>query len=131
MQTEMATRKTESSLEALNAQIAELQAQADALRKKEVADVIEKIKTAIAHYGLTASDLGLAATTRKPGRPKKAVAASGEKPTRKNAAKKRQPPVVKYADDKGNTWVGMGKRPAWFTAALASGKKPEDLLVKA
>jgi len=43
----------------LDAQIASLQAQADAMRKKEVAGVIAKGKDAFAHYGLTAADLGL------------------------------------------------------------------------
>lgn len=126
----MATKKSETTLESLTAQIAELQAQADALRKQEMADVIGKIKTAIEHYGLTAADLGLAATARKPGRPAKAAASSSEKPARKNAAKKKQPAAVKYTDGQGNTWVGMGKRPLWFTAALAAGKTAADLLVK-
>ena len=40
------------------------------------------------------------------------------------------PRAVKFEDDQGNTWRGMGKRPAWFKAALASGKTPEDLLAK-
>ena len=45
----MATKKSGPTLAALNAQIAALQAQADALRKKEVAEVVAKIKDAIAH----------------------------------------------------------------------------------
>ena len=61
----MATKKRGPTLAALNAQIAALQAQADALRKKEVAEVVAKIKDAIVHYGLTAADLGLAPTARK------------------------------------------------------------------
>ena len=28
------------------------------------------------------------------------------------------------------TWSGRGKRPRWFTAALAAGKKEKDLLVR-
>ena len=54
----MATSKSGPTLAALNAQIAALQAQADALRKKEVAEGIAKVKGAIAHYGLTTADLG-------------------------------------------------------------------------
>jgi DNA-binding protein H-NS len=61
----MATKKSGQTLAALNAQIAALQTQADALRKKEVAEVVAKIKDAIAHYGLTAADLGLATGARK------------------------------------------------------------------
>nr|MBA3478279.1 H-NS histone family protein [Lautropia sp.] len=34
---------------------------------------------------------------------------------------------VKYRDEAGNTWSGLGKRPNWFKSALASGKSAEDL----
>ena len=126
----MATKKSGSTLAALNAQIAALQAQADALRKKEVAEVVAKIKDAIAHYGLTAADLGLASVARKHA---KAAAASGGKPVSKRRKKGGPKPsgrAVKFKDDRGNTWGGMGKRPVWFKAALAAGKTPEDLLAK-
>ena len=126
----MATKKSGPTLAALNAQIAALQAQADALRKKEVAEVVAKIKDAIAHYGLTAADLGLASVARKHA---KAAAASGGKPVskrRKKGGPKPSARAVKFTDDRGNTWGGMGKRPVWFKAALAAGKTPEDLLAK-
>ena len=126
----MATKKSGPTLSALNAQIAALQAQADALRKKEVAEVVAKIKDAIVHYGLTATDLGLATVARKYA---KAPAASGGKPAskwRKKGGPKPSARAVKFRDDQGNTWGGMGKRPAWFKAALASGKTPEELLAK-
>lgn len=58
----MATKKLGTSLQAINAQIAVLQAKADAIRKQEVGEVVAKIKEAIAHYGLTAADLGLSAS---------------------------------------------------------------------
>ncbi len=126
----MATKKSGPTLAALNAQIAALQAQADALRKKEVAEVVAKIKDAIDHYGLTAADLGLVTVARKYA---KAAAASGGKPASKRRKKSGPKPsarAVKFRDDRGNTWGGMGKRPAWFKAALAAGKTPEDLLAK-
>ena len=126
----MATKKSGPTLAALNAQIAALQAQADALRKKEVAEVVAKIKDAIAHYGLTAADLGLATGARNNA---KSPAAGGDKPAsklRKKAGTKPSARTVKFKDDNGNTWGGMGKRPAWFKAALASGKTPEELLAK-
>ena len=124
----MATKKNGPTLAALNAQIAALQSQADALRRKEVAEVVAKIKDAIAHYGLTAADLGLATGARKSA---KLPAAGGDKPPskrRKKAGPKPTARTVKFKDDQGNTWGGMGKRPAWFKAALASGKTPEELL---
>ena len=49
---------------------------------------------------------------------------------RKKAAPKTSARTVKFKDDQGNTWGGIGKRPAWFKAALASGKTPEELLAK-
>ena len=52
---------------------------------------------------------------------------SGPKPTN-SAAGKKSPRPIKFKDGQGKTWGGMGKRPDWFNAALASGKKPEDLL---
>lgn len=42
--------------------------------------------------------------------------------TGKVKAKYRNP------DDATQTWAGRGKRPRWFNAALAAGKRAEDLL---
>lgn len=37
----------------------------------------------------------------------------------------------KYSNPNGTeTWSGRGKRPRWFLAALKSGKKEKDLLIK-
>ena len=124
----MATKKNGPTLAALNAQIAALQSRADALRRKEVAEVVAKIKDAIAHYGLTAADLGLATGARKCA---KLPVAGGDKPPskrRKTPGPKPTARTVKFKDDHGNTWGGLGKRPAWFKAALALGKTPEELL---
>ena len=43
--------------------------------------------------------------------------------------RKRAPAVAKYANpaDATDTWSGRGRKPRWFAAALASGKKPADL----
>jgi DNA-binding protein H-NS len=126
----MATKKLGTSLQAINAQIAALQAKADAIRKQEVGEVVAKIKEAIAHYGLTAADLGLSASgTKAPKAPKTAKAG---KPGRKPRAKTAVKPVraAKYADGQGRTWSGIGKRPDWFKVALAAGKTSEELLVK-
>lgn len=128
----MATKKRGTTLQALNAQIAALQAKADEIRKREVGEVVAKIKDAIAHYGLTAADLGLGTVAPKDAKPPRAAKA-GRKPRRKAAgATKSAKPArpAKYTDGQGRTWGGMGKRPDWFKAALAAGKKPEDLLIK-
>lgn len=125
----MATKKT-ATLASLNAQIAMLQAQAETLRKKEVAEVIAKVKDAIAHYGLSAADLGFGKGIRRTA--KVALTPSGKPPKkgRKSAIAKPALRAVKFRDDQGHTWGGIGKRPEWFKAALAAGKTPQDLLAK-
>lgn len=129
--TDMATKKLGTSLQAINAQIAALQAKAEAIRKQEVGEVVAKIKDAIEHYGLTAADLGLSAAAPKAA---KALQASkpGRKPGRPAGSKTAGKPVraAKYTDGQGRTWGGIGKRPDWFKAALAAGKSPEELLIK-
>lgn len=114
----------------MNAQIAALEAQADALRKKEMADVIAKVKDAIAHYGLTAAELGFGKNARQVGKSPAAVGGKPARKGRKSAVAKPRAKAVKFKDDQGHTWGGIGKRPDWFKAALAAGKKPEDLLAK-
>jgi DNA-binding protein H-NS len=51
----------------------------------------------------------------------------GPKP-KGNKAKKAI--VVKFRNDAGGTWGGMGKRPDWLRAALAAGKQLSDFAVK-
>ena len=126
----MATSKSGPTLATLNAQIAALQAQAEALRKKEMAEVIAKVKDAIAHYGLTAADLGFGKGARQAGKSPAAVGGKPPSKGRKNAVAKPPAKAVKFKDDAGHTWGGIGKRPEWFKAALAAGKTPEDLLAK-
>ncbi|WPG41112.1 H-NS histone family protein [Variovorax sp. EBFNA2] len=105
-------------------QIAQLQRQADQLRKKEADGVLSRIKEAISVYGFTAEELGFGKGrgkavmskekgTRKPQKTKKTIAAAR---------------VPKYKDDQGNVWSGRGPRPLWFKAALEAGKLAEDLL---
>jgi DNA-binding protein H-NS len=99
-------------------EITALQKTAEALRHKEIAGVIDRIKVAISTYDLTASDLGLGAkaATAAPKRAKKAAPAKG-----------KAPGVARFRDGAGNSWSGRGRRPAWYLAAIAAGKKPEDL----
>jgi len=126
----MAKVKSGPTLAQLNAQIAALQSQADVLRKKEMAEVIAKVKEAIRHYGLSAADLGFGKSPA--GKRNPFPAALGDKPGNKtrNSTAKPAAKKVKFEDDQGQTWGGVGKRPDWFKAALASGKTAEDLLAK-
>lgn len=116
------------SLARIEAQIAKLERQREALRAKEVAGVVARIREAIDHYGLTPKDLGFAGVNGSgraaKGTRKKTVDSAG--------ARKRVRPTVgkiRFRDEHGNAWTGHGKRPNWFKDAIAAGKKPEDLAV--
>ena len=117
------------TLAQLNAQIAELQKKAEALKAKEAAGVVARIKEAIAHYGLTAADLGFSGQATKGVKTVKSTTQVTARKTRKKAAKKPAG-VIRYRDEVGNAWTGHGKRPRWYLAALESGMKPEDLEVR-
>lgn len=141
------------TLESIQLQIDKLQRQAEVLRKKEALGVIENIKPAIAHYKMTPLDLfsveevkaaaAGAGSTAAPTTAKaaKAPASAGaaktprapkaaKKAKKKPASKSTSSKPIKYTDGV-NSWVGHGKRPGWYVAAIESGKTPEDLLVKA
>ena len=97
--------------------IESLAKEAEQLKRKEVDGVIARIKEAIAAYGLTTVDLGLAAKrVPKPG-------------FKKGKGKRKAVKAVKFRDAAGNTWVGRGPRPLWLRDALAAGKKVEDFAV--
>lgn len=113
------------SYEQVLKQIEELQAQAENLRRGEIAEVIQRIRGAISFYKLTAADLGFAKSTKGK---IEASAPSKRKGVKKGGAK--APAVVKFRNETGGTWGGIGKRPQWLRDALASGKTLQDFLVK-
>lgn len=101
------------SLSSIMSQIERLQKQAAAIQS----EVITRIRKDIAQYGLTADQLfGTSA-----------VKAAGARKASTNQAKTER--AAKYGDGAGNTWGGMGKRPAWLHEALAAGKSLEDFLL--
>lgn len=116
------------TLAQIQQQIAKLQQEADAIKAKEVSGVVERIKDAIGHYGLTVEDLfgrsvgGQKAASKDRVRLKKSTA--------KKATTKGSRVPVKYRDDAGNTWTGRGNKPRWLVAAIANGKTVEDFAVK-
>jgi len=114
------------TLQSLLKQIEQLQKQAETLRSREKADVVARIKEAIAHYGITASELFGASTAGKSAR----KAATAKTTGRRKTAAKKPGGTAKYTDGNGRTWSGVGKRPNWFKDALAAGKQAEDLLIK-
>lgn len=101
------------SLSAIMSQIERLQQQAAAIQSQ----VIAGIRKDIAKYGLTAEQLFGTAPT-------KATRSAKGAPKPSKPAK---PP--KYADEAGNTWGGMGKRPDWLRQALAEGKSLDEFLI--
>lgn len=114
------------SLKQVLQQINKLQLQADAIRSKEVAEVVERIRVAIEHYGLTPQDLfGNKVRGAAKGSVDKKAATAG----RGRAATAKRSGVAKYASGDGRTWTGTGKRPTWFVEALAAGKTAQDLLI--
>lgn len=91
--------------QALEAQIAQVQ-------RSQRADAIAKVKSLMAEYGLTQSDLG-----GKPAATPKAAKVKG-----KVAAKYRDPAS-------GDTWSGRGLKPRWLSAALAAGRTLSDFAI--
>jgi DNA-binding protein H-NS len=84
--------------EELQAKIADLQAQAEQVRREERQQAIDMAKTMISTYDITARDLGL---------DKAPKVKSGPKPGQKLAPKYRDPLS-------GATWSGRGKTPKWI-----------------
>ncbi|MEF7614640.1 H-NS histone family protein [Aquincola sp. MAHUQ-54] len=106
----------------LKKQIAALSQQAETLRRKEIADVVARIKEAIEAYGLTAEDLGLQAGPRRAGR----KTAAAKRKTGRSRAAAAQP---RYRDGSGNVWGGRGPRPRWLREAIAAGHSLEEFAV--
>jgi len=104
--------------EQLVKQIDVLKREAEAVKKKEVAEVIGKIKVAIDFYGLTPEELfGKSAVAKRAGASPRAKSAAGDG-------------AARFSDGAGNTWVGRGPRPQWLRDAIASGKSLKDFAVE-
>jgi len=87
--------------EEIQAKIADLQAQAEIVKREEKEQAIAMARTMISAYGITARDLGL---------DKAPKVKTGPKPGNKVAAKYRDP-------SSGATWSGRGKTPRWINGA--------------
>jgi DNA-binding protein H-NS len=104
-----------TTLEAMQAKIKKLQAQADALIAKQSSGVIEKIRELMAEHGLTTADIDAHTGGKR----------SGKKVGAKTIVKETAA-VVKYRDPKsGATWSGHGRAPQW----IASAKNRDRFLV--
>ena len=93
-------------------QIAQLRKQAEELRSKERAAVIEEVRQKIAEYGLSVADLKLSVRGA---------------PGKRSGAAAQPKAVGKYRGPNGESWSGgRGRKPRWVTEALASGKSLSD-----
>lgn len=122
----MARKSPQRTTQEIDAEIARLQKEREHLREAEKAGVVDRMKEAIAYYGITAADLGLDATKRK-ARTGAVKAKAKAKAKAKDSETQRVAGRIKYKDDAGHTWSGYGPKPKWFTEALASGKTEADL----
>lgn len=104
------------TLKSIELQIQALQQQAERLRSDEVKGVIDRIKVAISHYGLTADQLGF---PKKPSPPQARVAGQG----------KQKAKAAQFADSNGNEWSGRGPRPRWLRDALSAGHSLEEFKI--
>lgn len=118
----------------IQAEIARLQQEAESVREAEVAGVIERMREAIAVYGITARDLGFSGGAEAP------AARRGRRPGGAGRASKRarggnangngNGNGPKYRDESGQVWSGRGPRPRWLREALASGRSLDEFLVR-
>lgn len=100
-----------ASLQELIAQKEALEHQIEQTKNKDRGEAIEKIRSLMSDYGLSAADI---AVNRSP----------------KPRAGKGNKVAAKYRDGStGNTWSGRGLQPRWLKAALESGKKLADFSV--
>jgi DNA-binding protein H-NS len=95
------------TLEAIQARMKKLQAQADALTTNKTATVLKTIRQLMDEHGLTAADINGHIGSKQ--RAKKTAAKTVGK---KSAA------AAKYRDPKtGATWTGHGRAPQWIASA--------------
>ncbi len=93
----------------LKAQAQALLAQAEQVRKQELAAVVQDIKAKMKDYGLTVADLGAAGVT----------------PRKLNKNKSASP--AKFRGPNGELWAGgLGRKPEWVRSLLAEGKNLDD-----
>ena len=109
-------------------QIDSLKLEAEKLRRNEVSGVITRIRNAISFYNLTAADLGLGANAK--GAASNAVAPAKGKKRKGAGTTAKGLRVIKFRNDSGGAWGGIGKRPQWLRDALNSGKQLSDFAVK-
>jgi DNA-binding protein H-NS len=104
-----------ATLQELMAQKEALDRQIEQTKRQERGAAVEKVRSLMAEYGLTISDLG-----------GKSSSAKAAKKTKTGGTKV----AAKYRNaSTGESWSGRGLQPRWLKAALASGRKLADFTV--
>ncbi len=96
----------------IHAQIAELTAKAEQIRREKYREVLAEVQAKITTYEIIAGDLVF-------------PDASGKTPKTKTVNKA----PVKYRDKDGNTWTGRGLKPKWLKQAIQNGATLESFAV--
>jgi DNA-binding protein H-NS len=123
------------TFEEIQAQILDLQKQADAMRKQAMSAAIKEVKRLVNLYSLGMADIGMSISSpaKKSATPTKTTAKGAAKKTakvKKPASDKRAAVAPKYRDNEtGQTWTGRGKPPTWLAAKLAAGASKESFLI--
>jgi DNA-binding protein H-NS len=99
----------------------------NALSLKELKELQSQVAKAIATFEDRKKKEALAELEEKA----RAMGFSLAELTGVSGVRKRAPATAKYANpaNPADTWSGRGRKPRWFTEALARGKSPEDLAI--
>jgi DNA-binding protein H-NS len=102
-QTNFRETKTMATLDSIQAKIAKLKAQAEAIAANKSAVVLNKIRDLMTRHGISIADIDAHVGKRRGGKAAKAAGAVS---------------VAKYRDPKsGATWSGHGRAPQWIANA--------------
>ena len=101
-----------------------MQKQAEKLKASEISGVVERIKVAIEHFGLTAEQLGYSGGKASSAKAKKVM-------SRKAGSASKSASSAAYGDGNGNVWGGRGPRPRWLRDAIAAGRTLEEFATEA
>lgn len=94
----------------LNDLIQRAKARQDELVKEKAAKLRNRISALVKAEGFELDDVFAGAGARR-------------------GVRRKVKPKYRNPADVSQTWTGRGKRPHWYSAALASGKKEKDLLI--
>ena len=102
-----------ATLQELMAQRDALEKQIEQTKKQDRSAAVEKVRSMMAEYGLSAADLR-----------------AGNAPAKRKAVTTAKKVAAKYRNaSTGESWSGRGLQPRWLKAAIAGGKKIVDFAI--